>query len=84
MCTMIMAMLFGLADCLPPDPRPTYDQLWTLYGPYPDCLNQSRHVKYLTQLKTLPMRTGDRVTEQEYNASVDLYIERMEWYCRNR
>jgi len=84
MCTLIVAMLFGLADCIPPDPRPMYDQLWTLYGPYPDCLNRTRHVKYLTQLKTLPMRTGDRVTEQEYNAGVDLYIERLEWYCQNR
>ena len=84
MCTLIVAMIFGLADCIPPDPRPMYDQLCTLYGPYPDCLNQTRHIKYLTQLKTLPMRTGDRVTEREYNASVDLYIERLEWYCRNR
>ena len=83
MCTLLAIMLH-MADCIPPDPRPTYDQLWTLYGPYPDCLNQSRHVTYLEQLKTLPMRTGDRVTEREYNASIDLYIERMAWYCRNR
>lgn len=84
MCTLIVAMIFGLTDCIPPDPRPMYDQLWTLYGPYPDCLNQTRHVKYLTQLKTLPMRTGDRVTQKEYDNAVDLYIERMTWYCQNR
>ena len=84
MCTLVVAILFGLQDCLPPDPRPMYDQLWTLYGPYPDCLNKNRHVTYLRELKQLPMRTGDRVTEREYNASVDLYIERLGWYCRNR
>jgi hypothetical protein len=70
--------------CLPPDPRPTYQELWTVYGPTPDCLNRDRHINYLTGLKDKPMRTNDRVTEEQYNRAVDLYIERLQWYCVNQ
>ena len=83
MC-IVIALLMSMQDCVPPDPRPLYNQLWTTYGPYPDCLNRDRHITYLTNLKSLPMRTGDTVTEAEYNAGVDLYIERRAWYCVNR
>lgn len=75
---------FNNGSCLPPDPRPTYQELWTVYGPTPDCLNRNIHISYLTSLKEKPMRTGDTVTEQEYNRAVDLYIERMQWYCKDR
>ena len=74
----------GMADCLPPDPRPMYDSLWELYGPTPDCINRDRHVHYLSSLKPLPMRTGDRVSVEEYNRAIDLYIERIQWYCKDR
>ena len=83
MC-MLIAMLMGMADCLPPDPRPMYDSLWDMYGPTPDCINRDRHVSYLTSLKPLPMRTGDRVTVEEYNHAIDLYVERIQWYCKDR
>ena len=61
-----------------------YDSLWDMYGPTPDCINRDRHVHYLSSLKPLPMRTGDRVTVEEYNHAIDLYIERIQWYCKDR
>ena len=61
-----------------------YDSLWDMYGPTPDCINRDRHVHYLSSLKPLPMRTGDRVTVEEYNHAIDLYIERIQWYCQDR
>jgi hypothetical protein len=70
-----------MADCLPPEPRPRYEELWQVYGANPDCLNRDRHVRYLTKLKTMPVRTGDTVSATEYNGGLDLYIKRLEVYC---
>ena len=83
MCFLI-AVLMNMADCLPPDPRPQYNELWSIYGPNPDCLNRDRHIRYLEKLKAMPVRTGDTVSEPEYNRALDLYIERMTWYCKDR
>ena len=81
MCTII-ALLLSMADCLPPEPRPLYQDLWSMYGADPDCLNRDRHISYLSKLKYMPMRTGDTVNMTEYNNSLDLYIERFEIYCK--
>jgi hypothetical protein len=71
------------SGCLPPDPRPNYQDLWTVYGPTPDCWNSERHIRYLTSLKALPLRTGDIVTAKQYDQAIDIYVERMQWYCAN-
>jgi hypothetical protein len=78
-CILIALLL--RADCLPPDPRPNFDELWSYYGPTPDCINRDRHIVYLESLKDKPMRTGDRVTKKQYDQAIDMYVERMEWYC---
>ena len=83
MC-IIIALLLSMQDCMPPDPRPGYEQLWSMYGANPDCLNRARHVRYLEKLKGMPMRTGDSVTELEYDRAVDLYIIRMNMYCESK
>jgi hypothetical protein len=72
------------SGCTPPDPRPTYQELLAEYGPTPDCLNRDQHISYLLSLKNKPMRTGDEVTEGQYNQAVDLYVERLKWYCDPR
>jgi hypothetical protein len=80
----MLAIMLGMADCLPPDPRPLYNELWATYGPNPDCLNRDRHIRYLTDLKSLPLRSTEIVTEAEYDQSLDIYIERLQWYCKTR
>jgi hypothetical protein len=69
---------------MPDDPRPVYQELWTVYGPSPDCINRDRHIYYLVSLKDKPMRTGDTVTMQQYNQAIDMYVERMIWYCEQQ
>jgi len=83
MCTII-ALLLSMANCLPPDPRPLYNEIWSMYGAAPDCLNRDRHIRYLNNLKTMPMRTGDTVSPAAYNASIDLYVERVQTYCETK
>lgn len=79
MCLLI-AILLNM-DCLPPPPRPVYQELWTVYGPSPDCANRDAHIRYLKGLKDKPLRTGDTVTVEQYNQAIDMYVERLEWYC---
>jgi hypothetical protein len=79
-----MVALMLNVGCLPPDPRPVYQDLWTVYGPTPDCYNRDRHINYLLSLKDKPLRTGDSVTEKQYNQAIDLYVERLQWYCESR
>lgn len=79
MCLLIALLL--QANCEPPQPRPTYEQLLAVYGPTPDCLNKDQHINYLNGLKNQPMRTGDTVTENKYNQAIDMYVERLTWYC---
>jgi hypothetical protein len=71
------------SGCLPQDPRPVYQDLWVVYGPTPDCVNRDRHTRYLSSLKDKPLRTGDTVTVVQYNQAIDMYLERMQWYCGN-
>ena len=80
MCTLI-AILLSMDNCVPPDPRPRFNDLWVTYGPIPDCINGNRHIRYLNKLKTMPMRSDDTVGEIEYNNAVDLYIEHLETLC---
>ena len=80
---MMLVILFNL-NCLPADPRPTYQEIWTVYGPTPDCTNRDAHIRYLTSLKEKPLRTGDTVTVNQYDQSIDMYVERMQWYCETR
>jgi hypothetical protein len=81
MC-MLLALLIH-SGCLPPPPRPLYQDLWTVYGPTPDCGNKEAHIHYLTSLKQAPLRTGDTVTVAQYNQALDMYVERMQWYCES-
>ena len=83
MCILI-ALLLSMQDCMPPDPRPRFADLWVTYGPVPDCLNRDRHIRYLTKLKSMPMRSDDTVTIAEYNNAVNLYVERLELHCENQ
>jgi hypothetical protein len=80
-CALVALMFSG---CLPPDPRPNYQDLWAVYGPTPDCMNRDRHVRYLTSLKEKPLRTGDIVTVEQYNQAIDMYVERLKWYCEQQ
>lgn len=80
MC-IVIALLLSMQDCMPPDPRPRFQDLWTTYGPTPDCINRDRHIRYLLKLKDMPMREGDTVNQIEYNNAIDLYIERLRVYC---
>ena len=82
MC-VLLAMLMQMG-CLPDAPRPDYRELWSVYGPTPDCINKNRHINYLTSLKDKPVRSGDVVNEIEYNQAIDMYVERMQWYCEQR
>jgi hypothetical protein len=82
MCTLI-AILLSMQDCLPTY-RPYYQEMWVVYGPTPDCLNRDRHIHYLSELKTVKVRSDDTVTIEQYDRALDLYIERLEWYCKNR
>jgi hypothetical protein len=79
MCFLVALLLN--TGCLPPDPRPRYSELWTIYGPAPDCVNRDRHINFLLSLKNKPLRTGDVVTVEQYDKAIDVYVERMEWYC---
>ena len=83
MCVLI-ALLMSMQDCMPPDPRPRFQDLWVTYGPVPDCINGDRHVRYLTKLKSMPMRSDETVSQAEYNNAVDLYIEHLTAYCNNK
>lgn len=82
MCLLIALLL--QADCLPPEPRPNYQELWVLYGPTPDCVNRDHHINYLVSLKDKPLRSHEVVTVAQYNQAIDMYVERMEWYCESR
>ena len=82
MCLLI-AVMMGWSDCLPTY-RPYYQEMWVVYGPTPDCWNRDRHVSYLTSLKAHPLRTSDTVTTEQYNQAIDLYVERMKWYCESQ
>lgn len=82
MC-FLLAMLFSAPDCLPTY-RPYYQEMWAVYGPTPDCINRDRHINYLTELKTVRVRGDDSVTPEQYDRALDLYIERLQWYCKNR
>ena len=70
--------------CESVEPRPTYQQLWSLYGPSPDCLNRDIHIKYLESLKVKPLRNNDLVSVEQYDKSIDLYVERLQWYCKEQ
>jgi hypothetical protein len=83
MCLLI-ALMLSLDNCVSPDPRPLYADLWATYGANPDCLNRDRHIRYLKSLQSLPMKSGDTVNSVEYNNAIDLYIERMQWYCETK
>jgi hypothetical protein len=80
MC-IIIALLLSMDNCVPPDPRPLYENLWMTYSATPDCINRDRHIRYLLKLKDMPMREGDTVNQIEYNNAIDLYIERLRVYC---
>ena len=82
MC-LLLALLLNVG-CMPDDPRPTYQELWSVYGPTPDCVNGNRHINYLSSLKNKPLRTNDTVTKEQYNQAIDIYVERIEWYCEQR
>jgi hypothetical protein len=73
----------GMQDCLPTY-RPYYQEMWVVYGPTPDCMNRDRHIHYMSELKTVRVRGDDTVTMAQYNQALDLYIERLQWYCKNR
>jgi hypothetical protein len=75
--------MFAMADCLPTY-RPYYQEMWVVYGPTPDCLNRDRHIHYMHELKTVRVRGDDTVTRDQYDRALDLYIERMQWYCKER
>jgi hypothetical protein len=82
MCTLL-AILLSAADCLPTY-RPYYQDMWVVYGPTPDCINRDRHIQYLSELKTVNLRNSETVTKVQYDRALDLYIERLQWYCENR
>ena len=82
MC-FLLAILMN-TGCLPPAPRPAYQELWTIYGPTPDCFNRNAHINYLTGLKSYPLRTNDTVNVAQYNQAIDIYVERMQWYCETQ
>jgi hypothetical protein len=81
MTCVIIALLMSMQDCMPQDPKPRFNDLWTTYGPEPDCINRDRHIRYLAKLKSMPFRTGDTVSQTEYNNAIDLYITRLEYFC---
>lgn len=82
MCTLI-AILMGWSDCLPTY-RPYYQEMWQVYGPTPDCINRDRHIHYMQELKTVRVRSDDTVTREQYDRALDLYTERLQWYCKDR
>lgn len=79
LCTLI-ALSLGMEDCVPPPPRPLYQETFAIYRPAPDCINSSRHINYLTKLKTRPVQSGDNL--EEYDQAIDVYIARLKHYCQ--
>jgi outer membrane biogenesis lipoprotein LolB len=45
----------------------------------PDCKNQAAQIRYLNKLKKYDSR-GD-VSEKKFNATIDIQIERLRFYC---
>jgi hypothetical protein len=45
----------------------------------PDCKNEAAQIRYLTKLKDFPSQ-GD-VSENKYNTTIDIQIERLKFYC---
>lgn len=78
-CALVMVML-SMENCMPPPARPLYAETFAIYGPAPDCMNRDRHIRYLERLKTRPTQGGDN--QADYDQAIDIYINRLEYYCQ--
>ena len=58
--------------------KPQYEAITNFI---PDCRNEAAQIRYLTKLKRFDS-TGD-VTNRKFNTTVDIQIERLQYYCRN-
>jgi len=47
----------------------------------PDCKNEAAQIRYLTKLKNFSS-LGD-VSNEKFNTTIDIQIDRLKFYCRN-
>lgn len=85
-CLFAMWVL-GWENCEMPHVRPPQTEVFAsvpgqpaLYGPEPDCLNRDRHIRYLSDLKALPVQDFDDPVE--YDLAIDAYVARLMRYCQ--
>jgi hypothetical protein len=81
LCSLI-ALALSMEDCLPPPPKPLYNDTFAIYSVVPDCMNRDRHIRYLERLKDRPTQWGDTVSRADYDQALSIYIERLEHYCQ--
>ena len=73
----LVAMLIVLTGCASQH-RPAYEAVTDFS---PDCRNIDAQIRYLTKLKRF--KAIDGTSEKRYNQTIDIQIERLEYYCEN-
>ena len=77
MKTGLVIVALALAGCSTAS-KPGYESITNFA---PDCANEEAQVRYLNKLKQYPAHKGD-VSDNKYNQTVDIQIERLRTYCR--
>ena len=71
--SVVLATVTGCATRTKPD----YEMITNFT---PDCKNEAAQIRFLTKLKRYKT-TGD-VSDKKFDTTVDIQIERLQYYCR--
>jgi hypothetical protein len=73
---LVLAACLVIAGCATQQ-KPVYEMVTNFT---PDCQNEEAQIRYLNKMKRFDS-TGD-ISNKKFNTTVDIQIERLQFYCR--